>query len=314
MSKNKGENGAALIAVSGAFYGLITVGGSLLSKDGGYTTFDISFFFMIFSVLVLAPFAIRKDRKILGKMKANWRFLSGYAFVNLFLLLTQFGSLSLGLSPPTVAFLIYTQPVWTIILGRIFFRERVGARGLGIIALALLGVLFITDPLSFRSSQNIDTILAEVLAIAGGFALSVWIILGKKGRLDQLKEPLSLTFAVRTFSILPIGLVSLGAYFIEPRSFLGPQDYTINIVFLALFAVFAGALPDYLFYRGVKNVTATSAGVILLLEPVSSAILSVALRIALLSWLQVVGGVLILISNYFFVLESKKGATEKVET
>ena len=279
------SKGTISIASSGVLYGLVTVGGSLLSK-AGYSVLDISFFFIFYSIFVLAPFAIHRDPKIFSKIRSGSKFLLTYAVVNLVILIAQFGSLSLGLAPPTVAFLLYTQPVWTIVLGRYFFKEKVTMLRIGIVALAIFGVILITNPFSYVTNQSFslanlgylpttNLILGESLALVGGLFLSLWVILGKKGRLEQFKEPVSLTFAVRTFSIIPIGIVALGALIFKTRLFLSSsQDFSFTIVYLILFAIFAGVIPDYLFYRGVGNLQAIQAGVILLLEPVSSAILS----------------------------------------
>lgn len=302
------------IASSGMLAGLITVGGSVLSRYG-FSVLDISFFFIFYSILVLAPFALKTDSRIFSKMRASWKYLLAYATVNLLILLTQFGSLALGLSPPTVALLLYTQPVWTIIFGRFVFKEKITLTRLGIIALALFGILLVTNPFSLFSqsrpnsivgSQHVEEIpFAEILALLGGIFLSLWLILGKKGRTDQLREPISLTFAVRTFSIIPIGLVSLAAYVFRTGFFLSaPQDFSFGVIYLVLFAIFAGAIPDYLFYRGVEKVLVIQAGVILLIEPISSAIISAVFKISVLSWLQLLGGALILLSNYLVISES----------
>jgi drug/metabolite transporter (DMT)-like permease len=310
------NRGVLSIASSGILYGLVTVGGSLLSR-AGFSVLDISFFFIFFSILVLAPFALRKDRNIFSKMKFNWKFLLIYAFVNLVILLSQFGSLALGLGPPVVALLLYTQPMWTIIFSRFAFKEKITAVRLAIIALALIGVFFVTNPLSLLAqnqsaitSEHLTSstlLIAEILALIGGVFLSLWIILGRKGRLNQIKEPVSLTFAVRTFSVIPVGMISFLAYVFGTRLFVSNSvDFSFNLTYLVLFAILAGALPDYLFYRGVDKVLAAHAGVILLLEPVSAAILSAIIGISVLSWLQLVGGCLILVSNFFVVSETNR--------
>ncbi len=309
----KEENGKLLIATSGILYGLVTVGGSLLSGLG-YTVFDISFFFIFFSVLALAPFAVQKDPRIFSKIRANSKYLLSYGIVNLCILLTQFGSLSLGLPPPTTALLLYTQPIWTVIFGRVFLKEKITALRVGVIALALTGVFFVANPITMLSqsasvSKNSQIYLAETLALISGVFLSLWIILGKKGRAGQLEEPVSLTFAVRGVSLLPIGLVSIVVLLFRPSLFLGPKVFSFDIIYLVLFAVFAGALPDYLFYRGVEKVLAIQAGVILLLEPVSSTVISVALGISVLYWFQFLGGALIIFSNYLVIRESKEDRT-----
>jgi drug/metabolite transporter, DME family len=306
------------IACSGILYGLVTVGGSLLTRQG-FGVLDISFFFIFFSVLALAPFALKKDCSIFSTIKSDWKFFSSYAIVNLCILLSQFGSLDLGLSPPIVALLLYTQPVWTIVFSRLAFKETLTTAKFGIIALAIIGVFLVTNPFSMLIHSQIasanshptsiaNSLLAELLALIGGLFLSLWVILGKKGRMSKIKEPISLTFAVRAFSIFPIGLVSLVAYLSSSGLFLSSSaDFSsLDLSYLVLFAIFAGALPDYLFYLGIAKVPATQAGVILLMEPISAAILSVILKISVLSWLQLAGGSLILLANYFVTLDDDK--------
>jgi drug/metabolite transporter, DME family len=145
------NSGATLsVASSGMLYGLVTVGGSLLSKHG-FSVLDISFFYMFYSIIFLAPFAIKKDPRIFSKIRSAWKYLLVYAIVNLVILLMQFESLALGLSPPTVALLLYTQPAWTIIFGRVIFGEKITFTRLGIIALALFGVLLVTNPFSLHT-------------------------------------------------------------------------------------------------------------------------------------------------------------------
>jgi drug/metabolite transporter (DMT)-like permease len=114
---------------------------------------------------------------------------------------------------------------------------------------------------------------------------------------------------VRTFSVIPIGIVSLLAYVFRTGLFLSsPENFSFGVLYLVLFAISAGALPDFLFYLGVGRLMAIQAGVILLVEPISAAILSSLFKISYLSWLQIVGGALILLSNYFVLLESRSVA------
>ncbi len=232
------DKGVLTIASSGILYGLVTVGGSLLSKRG-FSVLDISFFFIFFSILVLAPFSVKKDRKVFSIMKSNWKFFLSYALVNLFILLSQFGSLALGLNPPVVALLLYTQPIWTIIFGRFAFKETITSIKLGIIVMALIGVFLLMNPFSLLAKSqspsaggllpSTNLLFAEFLALIGGVFLSLWVILGKKGRANRIKEPVSLTFAVRTFSLIPIGVVSLVAYVFRTGLFLSSSaDFSFD--------------------------------------------------------------------------------------
>jgi DME family drug/metabolite transporter len=294
------------IAFAGIFYGLVTVGASLLSKVG-LSTLDISFFFLTISIIPLAPFVLQ--RNFARRVLSSSGFLVTYSIVNTLILITQFGSISLGLAPAVVALLLYSQPVWTVLLGRIIFHERIDLIRITVIAIALTGIVLVTDPLTAISSAGTNKFFAEILALLGGVFLSLWIILGKKGRTSNFKSPVELTFAVRATSCIPIGLISFGSLLFQKGLFLDNIGAVYsNIWGIILFAIFAGTIPDFLFYLGIERVQSLQAGIILLLEPVSAAVLSSIVLLNSLTVLQIGGGALILASNYLVIFDAKNRA------
>ena len=260
--------------------------------------FDISFFFLSLSLIPLIPFVLSKS--FLLKIAGSWKFLSAYSLANGGLVLLQFESLSLGLSPAISALLLYTQPIWTVLLGRAFLSERVDRGRVMVVVLALLGAFLISNPTAMFQRQSNFNLYGYIAALSGGVFLSIWIILGKKGRADMFQRPVELVFAVRGSTLLVVSAVSLVALASgEHLFFSNPTLISRSFVPLVGFAVVTGTLPDLLFYSGIAKIEALRAGVILLLEPISSAILSVVLLISVPSLIQVVGGALILLSNYF---------------
>ncbi|MDG6994928.1 MAG: EamA family transporter [Nitrososphaerota archaeon] len=169
------------IASAGVLYGTITVGASLLSKNG-VPVLAISFFFLAFSLVVLAPFALKKGFS--GRIKNALRFLSVYGAIGAFLVLSQFTSLSLGVSPAITALLLYTQPIWTVMFGRLFFSERIDISRAAVVILALAGAFFVSDPFSQSAQINLHgpRLIGEIIAFLGGVFLSGWIILGRRAR------------------------------------------------------------------------------------------------------------------------------------
>ncbi|MBS3143048.1 EamA family transporter [Candidatus Woesearchaeota archaeon] len=65
-------------------------------------------------------------------------------------------------------------------------------------------------------------------------------------------------------------------------------------------------LAQVLFYQGLKIVPSTHAGIILLLEPVSAAILASIFLGEAITLGLIVGGILILIANAIVILQSEK--------
>ncbi|MHB8566261.1 MAG: DMT family transporter [Nitrososphaerales archaeon] len=296
------KDGRAFIASAGILYGTVTVGASLLTKNG-LTALEISFFFLFLSILPLGLVVALTREGFLGRVRSSSRYLALYAGANTFLVLSQFSSISLGLSPAITALLLYTQPVWTVIFGRIFFNDTIDRSRIGVILLALAGIALITNPvLPTGGPLNVKVIVSEGLALTGGIFLAIWIILGKKGRLGAFKDPLELTLAVRGSTLIPIALISISSITFYPTLFLSnPGIIWSNLLWLFAFSIIAGIVPDFLFYAGIEKVAALQAGVILLLEPISAAVISAILMISGLGVMQVAGGILILLSNYFAI-------------
>lgn len=296
-----GNSGRMLIASAGILYGTVTVGANLLTRRG-IPVLGITITFLGFSLIPLLPFVIR--RGLLERIKSSSKYLFYYGVVGTFLVFAQFISLSFGVPPAIVALLLYTQPVWTVLFGRAFFSEAINKMRIIIIMLALAGALLVSDPFSSIRTLGAGsgTLAGESIALVGGVFLSLWIILGKRGRLDNFQDPVELTFVARGSTSVFIAFISMGVL-ISGRADLFGNPFTIysNISYLFAFAIIAGLLPDYLFYKGVETVSSIQAGVILLLEPISAALLSVLLMISSLGPLELIGAGLILVSNYFVV-------------
>ena len=238
----KGE-GRIIVATAGVLYGGVSVGGSLLAKTG-LSAFEISFFFLAFSLIPLTPFALRQG--FVRKIGESWRYLSVYSMVGTGLILLQFESLVLGLQPAVSALLLYTQPIWTIVFGKAFFSEKIDRAKIGMVGLALFGVLLIVNPESFFSQIGSNNFFGEISALAGGILLSLWIILGKKGRLENFRSPGEMAFAVRggtlvfvsetCFSILALGYQTF---------FESPELISTNLIQLFAFSIVAAAIHAY---------------------------------------------------------------------
>jgi drug/metabolite transporter (DMT)-like permease len=72
---------------------------------------------------------------------------------------------------------------------------------------------------------------------------------------------------------------------------------------LIAFTVFAEIINHLSYYKGVKKVPATDAGIILLLEPVTGALLATAFLNQALNLNIIIGGILILIANYLIIMK-----------
>ena len=98
------------------------------------------------------------------------------------------------------------------------------------------------------------------------------------------------------------------AYLILSRFISDPiiMNLSFNIspitwFYLILFTLCALILPHLLYFYGIKKVPASNAGIILLLEPLVGALLATFLLGQALTINIVIGGALILVSNYLVI-------------
>jgi DME family drug/metabolite transporter len=93
-------------------------------------------------------------------------------------------------------------------------------------------------------------------------------------------------------------------YYFSPYAITTSIGLNLPIAFLLYLVVYAsigGVIPHLLFYRGFKKIEASVAGILLLLEPISASILAALFLDQPIGLDIMVGGALLLLSNYFVI-------------
>lgn len=288
------KKGVLLIIISGILYGTITPGAQIFINRG-LSSLEISFFRSFFVSLLLLP-VVLKFSAYLPRKKALPFFIA-YGLNGALLEVMMFASLGLGVPVALVALLLYSQPVWTIFLGKIFLDEKITKIK---IFSAILGFCGIAVLVKSWQVNSIESLLGLALALGAGVLLSIWVILGKKS------ADLEQHYITTTFSWSFFGALWLVLFYIVLNTVIGDNEvfsFSYNLVQaqwfpLLLFAVFSGLLPHLLFYRGVVTVSGSVAGIILLLEPATATVLADFMFSQGIGFEMVVGGILIVLSNY----------------
>ncbi|MGH7885527.1 MAG: DMT family transporter [Thermodesulfobacteriota bacterium] len=289
------KKGVWLVILSGILYGTIAPGAQILINRG-FAPLGISFFRSFFVTVLLLP-VVLKNKRFLPAGK-QLPFFIIYGLNGAVLEIMMFASLGLGVPVALVALLLYSQPVWTIFLGKIFLNENITKRK---IIAAIVGFCGIAVLVKSWEVSSVESIFGIILAIGAGFLLSIWIILGKKS------ANLNQHYITTTFSWSLFGAVWLILFYIM-GSILFPSNETFKFSFelipeswfyLIVFASLSGLLPHLLFYRGVITVSGSVAGIILLIEPATATMLADIIFSQSIGFELIIGGTLILFSNYF---------------
>jgi drug/metabolite transporter (DMT)-like permease len=293
------------IIIAGILYGVIAPGGQFL-LDRGLSLYEVSFYRSVLVFVFLLPVVlVMPDRYMLKRDKIP--FYALYGLIGGLLELSLFTGIALGVPVALTVLLLYTQPVWTIFIGRLVLGERLTRVKLASVLLGLAGMSILLQSWETGQAGSLAGIAA---ALAAGVMLSLWVILGKRSAiLDQ--HYVTTTFGWSGFaSVWLLLLLPVMDFLVAEKGLLrlslgfAPSDWA----YLAAFAVLGGALPHLLFYRSLERLSASVAGIILLLEPVSATVLAWVFFSQKIGSYLLIGGVLILFSNYLVI------RNERIET
>lgn len=274
-------------------YGSITVGGRWFAERG-LSLFEISLVGVGFTALLLAPVLwwrpdLRLRRRQLG-------FFVAFGMIGGALQLAQFGGIVAGVPVAVVALLLYTQPIWTVLLGRWILGEAITPRKLLAAALALVGTVVLLEPFE---SVGRHPPLGLAAALAAGLFLSLWVIWSRRSGLDGC-HAVTTTFGYTGFSALFLLASWPLLRMVAPEGLfrLDPRVYSDLAPDVAIYVLVAGLAPALLAMWGMQRVEASVAGILLLLEPVSAALQARWLWGETLDGPVLVGGGLVLLANW----------------
>lgn len=290
------KKGFALLTLGAILYGTVIVGGQFFVQRG-LSLFQIVLFSMLIQFACLLPIVLLKPAYKIEKRFTTFFLI--YGLIGAGAELAQFGGLFFGVPVAVVAFLCYTQPLWTILLGRLILGEPFTGRKVAATALALAGVAVLLGPAWVGKSEVSGVGLA--IALAGGVLFSLWVIWGRKSGISELHF-VTTTFGWSIFTtlwlIISWPLISLWIHdpvIVDLSISIPPLDW----FYLLVFTLIAGLIPNFCFFKGLRSVEAGAAGIILLLEPVVASLLAWMFFGQELGIGTLVGGFLILLSNYF---------------
>jgi DME family drug/metabolite transporter len=197
---------------------------------------------------------------------------------------------TVGLAIATVVTL-GSGPVLVTLGARRWMAERLGLRGIGIVGSALAGlVLLVLSDFAAGDANARQPLLGIGLALLSAVAYAGTTLLNRAmGTTDADVDPVGnalIGFVVGTVCLLPFALASG----VLPRG----GDPVLVMSLLGYLGLVPSALAYGLFFSGLTAVTATTASVVALVEPVAAGLIAVTLLGERLTATAVVGGAVLL--------------------
>lgn len=251
----------------------------------GISSMNIVFIRSLVTAAVIFLFAaVWKPKLLKVKLKDLWILagtgLCSFVFFN-FCYFSAISEMSLSVA----AILLYTSPVFVMLLSALFFRERVTARKLAAIGVSILGLCFVTG--LFGSAVTVSPMgIAYGIGSAVGYALySIFSRLA----LNRGYAPLTMTGWSFAFAALFSGFFCdfslFGAMYAAQPSMLA---YTL------IFALVVSVAPYLLYSYGLTGTENSTAAVIASVEPVAATVFGIVLFGEYLSASAIIGIVLVL--------------------
>ena len=258
------RKGALLIILAGTCWGVISIFINYLSA-AGLGEMQISFLRQFFAVLVFALIILIRDRSKFRIPVKDLGLLMIVGFINgvLFNFLYFYTIINSRASIAVV--LLYTSPVFVIILARIFFKEKI--TGLKFIALVLtvIGCVFVTGVLGEGYMPPPATILTGVLT---GLAYALNNILTSAA--VKRNDPITVTFYTLFFSFMFLIPFS-GWSSLTSLCRSNPMILVVAFVMCLVTAVFA----QYFFSLGLGLIESGKAAIYGATEPIVGSLVGI---------------------------------------
>ena len=194
--------------------------------------------------------------------------------------------------------LLFSYPVWTLLLSVLFLHERLSLTTAVAIGIAVAGVFFLSGILDGNGSM--EGLTGLFLLLLSGFLYAVYMVIFPRMRIRQMPS-LKLTFYIFFFAML---ILTLYATFTRGR--IDPIDTRSQLVNLFLLGVVPTAVSNVTLIMALKQISSTMAAVLGAFEPMTAMCVGILLFGEPLTLPIVIGFILIITSVFILVLSKRK--------
>ena len=264
MKKNARVLSILSILLSGVLWGVISVFIRKLSA-AGLSSMQICFLRLLIAAPVFVIFAlIFSPARMRIRLRDIWIFL-GTGVVSVFLF-NYFYFYTIIHSEASVAVvLLYTSPIFVMLLSRLIFKEKVGAEKILSLAMTFIGCILVSGVA--EGGAALSPFVAFVGVMSGLF-YALYTIFGTFGL--RKYDPLTVTSYTFLFALL----ASL------PVSKIGETFFILSAtpslwIWCGCIAVISTVLPYFFYTWGLKGVESSRAAILVAVEPLVASLVGI---------------------------------------
>ena len=284
MEKARRNIGPALILLAGCFWGSMGIFVRRLT-DYGFSSIQIVAIRVTLAALIFCMLLLIKDPSGFRISVKDIPLFLGLGFGSiLFFTVCYFTAITM-MPLSTAAILLYTSPIWIMLMSVLFFREKLTGRKLLALALAFAGCVLVSGV----SGEGM-TLPGLLVGLGSGIGYGLYSILGTVA----LRRYSPYTVTTYTFAF-----AALGAWLIcRPAEMLAKFAAAPNLPGLVFFcfltALVTAVIPFLAYTLGLQTVEASRAGILATVEPLVATLFGILVFSEPLTLLSGLGILLIL--------------------
>jgi len=265
MVQNKQKIGSLLIILAGCFWGSMGIFVRKLASYG-FTSVQIVSIRVTLAALIFSGLLLARDRSGFRISLRDLPLFLGLGFGSiLFFTVCYFTAITM-MSLSTAAILLYTSPIWIMLMSVLFFREKLNRRKILALILAFAGCILVSG-----ISGNGITPVGLLVGLGSGIGYGLYSILGTVAL--RRYAP----FTVTTYTFL---FAAAGSWMIcNPgemiQKFSAAPDLILLLFFCILTALVTAVIPFGAYTLGLQTVEASKAGIIATIEPMVATLIGI---------------------------------------
>ncbi len=257
--------GPLFIILAGCFWGSM---GIFVRRLGtyGFDSIQIVSIRVTLAALIFAMVLLIKNRSGFRISARDIPLFLGLGFGSiLFFTVCYFTAITM-MSLSTAAILLYTSPVWIMLMSVLFFHEKLDRKKLIALALAFAGCVLVSG-----ISGGGMTTAGLLVGLGSGIGYGLYSILGTVA----LRRYSSYTVTTYTFLFAAVGswIICRPADMLD--KFSKTNDLGFLIFFCFLTALITAVIPFLAYTLGLERVEASKAGIIATIEPMVATLIGI---------------------------------------
>ena len=265
MVKRKPKYGPLLIILAGCLWGSMGIFVRKLASYG-FSSVQIVSIRVTLAALAFSSLLLIRDRSGFRISLRDLPLFLGLGFGSiLFFTVCYFTAITL-MSLSTAAILLYTSPIWIMLMSVLFFREKLNRRKILALALAFAGCVLVSG-----ISGNGITPAGLLVGLGSGIGYGLYSILGTVA----LRKYSPYTVTAYTFLFAAAGSWAICNPGDMISKFSAAPDPAFLLFFCCLTALATAVIPFLAYTLGLQTVEASKAGIIATIEPMVATLIGI---------------------------------------